>query len=188
MKKKVIATLAVLTTISAAACSFENHTNVQVDAGTNTPTTITVETGNGEKETTLNINSDNPKIVSVETNEVDEDNKDSAEEDKNTQESGGEEASAVTDEDALKAIQNLCFEENPNLKDTIEEGDYPVYWTVESSDDTQIVVLYRAYTGAQIRYYIDRESGDTQVTEFVPGITDAEEKTEQTFNIKDYLK
>ena len=181
MKKKVIATLAVLTTISAAACSFENHTNVQVDAGTNTPTNITVETGNGEKETTLNINSDNPKIVSVETNEVDEDDKESGAEEDNTQ-------GLVTEEDALKAIQNLCFEENPNLKDTIEEGDYPVYWTVESSDDTQIVVLYRAYTGAQIRYYIDRESGDTYVTEFVPGITDEEEKTEQTFNVKDYLK
>ena len=39
---------------------------------------------------------------------------------------------------------------------------------------------------AQIRYYVDPTSGDTYVTEFVPGITDEEQKTGETFNIRDY--
>ena len=51
----------------------------------------------------------------------------------------------------------------------------------------EIVILYRSYTAAQIRYYIDPNTGDTYVTEFVPGITDEEERTEETFNVKDYM-
>lgn len=45
-----------------------------------------------------------------------------------------------------------------------------------------------SYTAAQIRYYIDRNTGDTYVTEFVPGMTDGEGKTDEQFNVKDYYK
>ena len=69
-----------------------------------------------------------------------------------------------------------------------ESDDYTIYWVIDSSDDNQVVVLYRSYTAAQVRYYIDRATGETYVTEFVPGITEEEERTDETFNINDYVK
>ena len=73
------------------------------------------------------------------------------------------------------------------LENIEKEGEYPVYWEVISSDENEIVILFRSYTGAQIRYYIDPVLGDTYVTEFVPQITNEEEKTDEEFNIRDYL-
>ena len=93
----------------------------------------------------------------------------------------------ITDEEVLSAVKNYCRENNPDLKGIEEEGEYPVYWDIESSDEKEIVVLFRSYTGAQIRYHIDPESGETFVTEFVPGITSKEEKTDESFNVRDYL-
>ncbi len=48
-------------------------------------------------------------------------------------------------------------------------------------------MLFRSYTGAEVRYHIDRAAGETYVTEFVSGITEKEERTDETFNIRDYL-
>ena len=62
-----------------------------------------------------------------------------------------------------------------------------LYWEVSTNDTGERVVLYRSYTGAQIRYYIDPVSGDTYVTELVPGIIDDEQRTEESFNVRDYL-
>ena len=58
---------------------------------------------------------------------------------------------------------------------------------VSSSDESRIVVLFRSYTGAQIRYYIDPLSGETYVTESVPGITAGEERTDESLNAWDYI-
>ncbi|MCR4691989.1 MAG: hypothetical protein K5739_11650 [Lachnospiraceae bacterium] len=93
----------------------------------------------------------------------------------------------IDDASALDAIRNYCYEQNPDLKEMEASGEYTIFWDIESSDEKQIVVLFRSYTAAQIRYYIDRASGDTYVTEFVPGITEEEEKTEESFQIRDYI-
>ncbi|MCR5756268.1 MAG: hypothetical protein K6G30_15825 [Acetatifactor sp.] len=93
----------------------------------------------------------------------------------------------LTDEQALSAIQSYCYQSNPDLEDIVNSGEYPVYWSVISSDEQTIVVLFRSYTGAEIRYYIDSISGETYVTEFVPGITPEEERTDESFNVWDYL-
>ena len=92
-----------------------------------------------------------------------------------------------TDDQALSAIKNYCIANNPELEDMVKSGDYTIYWEIESSKDNQIVVLFRSYTGAELRYYIDSVSGDTYVTEFVKGITDGEQRTEETFNALDYV-
>ncbi len=97
------------------------------------------------------------------------------------------EGDRITDEEALSAVKNYCHENNPDLESIEKEGEYPVYWDIESSDETEIVVLFRSYTGAEIRYHINPVSGDTSVTEFVSGITTEEEKTDESFNIRDYL-
>ena len=93
----------------------------------------------------------------------------------------------ITDDQAMTAIKNYCHKTNPDLENIEKEGEYPVYWEVQSSDENEIVILFRSYTGAQIRYYIDPVLGDTYVTEFVPQITNEEEKTDEEFNIRDYL-
>ena len=187
MKKNLLAALAALSIISLTACSYHNHTNVQVTAGTNTPATINVETNNGKQQTNINISSDNPDIISVETNEGNEgqtENNDNNTTEDNT--TANADILPITDDAALSAIKNLCLEENPGIVDYLAEGEVPLYWVVESSDNKQIVVLYRSYTGSQTRYYIDRVSGETYVTELVPGIIDEETENGQTFNIRDY--
>ena len=99
-----------------------------------------------------------------------------------------EEGGKLTDDQLLSAIRNYCFKNNPDLKDIVDAGEYPTYWEIEPGHDNETVVLFRSYTGAQIRYYINPASGDTYVTEFVPGITDEEQKTDESFNVNDYLQ
>ena len=94
--------------------------------------------------------------------------------------------STLSDEQALSAIKNYCYISNPDLEDIVNAGEYPVYWDISSSDEREVVVLFRSYTGAQIRYHIDRASGDVSVTEFVPGISSEEEQTDESFNVRDY--
>ena len=93
---------------------------------------------------------------------------------------------SITDEQAIAAIQNYCYNNNPDLESIVAENNYPVYWDISSSDEGEIVILFRSYTGSQNRYYIDRNTGDTYVTEFVPGIMDEEERTGESFNITEF--
>lgn len=93
----------------------------------------------------------------------------------------------ITDDQAVSAIQKYCYAEIPGLEDYVKAEEYPVYWEVESSDEKEIVVLFRSYTGSLTRYYIDRASGETTVTEFVPGIMTEEEPSEESLNVRDYM-
>lgn len=93
----------------------------------------------------------------------------------------------LSDEQALSAIRNYCYTNNPDLENIVNAGEYQVYWELSSSDEHEIVVLFCSYTGAQIRYYINRMTGDTYVTEFVPGLSSEEERTEESFNVREYL-
>ena len=96
-------------------------------------------------------------------------------------------AEMITKEQALEAIKNYCYTNDPGLKDMEGSDEYTIFWDVSANDAGEIVVLYRSYTAAQIRYYIDPASGETYVTEQVPGIIDEEQRTEETLNIRDYL-
>ena len=93
----------------------------------------------------------------------------------------------LSDGAALTAVQNYCYLANPDLEEIVSAGEYPVYWEVASSDAEEIVILFRSYTGAENRFYVNRSTGDTRVTEFVPGITPEEAPTEERFNVLDYL-
>lgn len=99
-----------------------------------------------------------------------------------------EPVSTLTDEQALAAIVNYCTASNPALEDIVNAGEYDTYWEIVSSDAQQVVVLFRSYTGAQVRYYIDRATGDAYVTEFVPGITPEEERTDESLNVWAYVR
>ena len=93
----------------------------------------------------------------------------------------------VTQEQALAAIQKFCFANDPELEKMINFGDYGTYFDVSTADSGEIVVLYRSYTAAQIRYYINPSTGDVHVTELVPGIIDEEQRTDESFNIGKYM-
>ncbi len=90
--------------------------------------------------------------------------------------------SYISDEMALDAIINRCCLDNPAFADLGAD-----HWVVISSTDSQVVVLFTSYTGAELRYYIDRTTGDTSVTELVPGIIDEEQATDESFNARDYI-
>ncbi len=94
----------------------------------------------------------------------------------------------ITDEEALNSIKNYCYENYPDVKEYEESGECEVGWNIESSDEKQIVVAFRSYTAAIVRFYIDSATGETYITEYVDGITPEEEPTGETFNIQDYSK
>ena len=96
--------------------------------------------------------------------------------------------SRITDEQAVSAVRNYCLAVNPELMNSVNAGDAPVYWDLSSSDENQIVVVFRSYTGALNRYYIDPVSGEAYVTEFVPGVMEEEQRTGETLNVKNYLQ
>ena len=94
---------------------------------------------------------------------------------------------AISQEQALEAIKNYCFITNPDLEGMVDSDEYTINWDVTTNEAGEIVVLYRSYTAAEIRYYINPSSGETYVTERVPGIIDDEQRTDESFNVKDYL-
>ena len=96
-------------------------------------------------------------------------------------------STGLTNDQSLTAIKKYWYKLNPDLKEMENSDGYTIYFEVESSNEEQIVVLFRSYTGALTRYYIDRSTGDTYVTGYMPGITEKEEKTGEEFNIKQYL-
>ena len=93
----------------------------------------------------------------------------------------------ITADRAVSAIMRYCMLGNPDLAGIVGSGDYPAYWELSSVGENEIVVLFRSYTGAENRYYIDPVSGQTYVTERVPGIIDEERRTEESLNAWDYL-
>lgn len=98
-----------------------------------------------------------------------------------------DEENRLSEEQAVSAIRSYCYTVNPELESIVNAGEYPVYWNVSSSDEYEIVVLFRSYTGAQIRYYINRITGETYATESVPPIEPEEKRTEESLNVWEYL-
>ena len=93
----------------------------------------------------------------------------------------------ISDQLALELIAQHCKEQNPDLEEIINAGQYDTYWEIVSSDEREVVILFRSYTGAQVRYYVERATGDVHVTEFVPGVTPEEMPSEETLNVWDYV-
>ena len=93
-------------------------------------------------------------------------------------------AAAFTKDQALAGALNYYTSINPGYE---LKGDYGEYWDVTDENPGEYTVIYRSYTGAINRYYVNSSTGETYVTEFVPGIIDEEQKTGETFNINDYL-
>ena len=180
MNKTIIAAISLTIALGMTACSKSTY-NVEVISGAE-------ESATTEQSSVENVESDTEKQLQDSSNDNEEVKEavDEIVEEIDNSESDSQER--INDDQALAAIRNYCLISNPELEDMVNSEDYTTYWEIESSDDGQIVVLYRSYTGALVRYYIDAATGDTYVTEFVQGITDTEERTDETFNVKDYYE
>jgi len=93
----------------------------------------------------------------------------------------------LSDEQALSAVKSYCIAMNPELEKIVESGKHEVYWEIGPVSDKETVVLFRSYTGAQVYYHVDPVSGETYVTESVPGITSGQQRTDERFNAWDFL-
>nr|WP_297709239.1 hypothetical protein [uncultured Butyrivibrio sp.] len=93
----------------------------------------------------------------------------------------------ITENQAYAAVINYNKAIGSGIDEETNSEGYSEYWDVSTNEDGIIVVLYRSYTGAQTYYYVDPASGETYVTELVPGIIDEEQRTGETFNARDYL-
>lgn len=183
MQKKILPLALCLMCVGLCACGKEKgDTSVQSTASTATtvtePETKPTETTQSDKTTATA--SDKTEAAQAETTLAD----------KTEAEPVGQSESksdTLTEDQALEAIKKYCFNKDPNLKEMTDSSEYNIYWDVTTNASNEIVVLYRSYTGAQIRYYIDPVSGETYVTELVPGIIDEEQRTEESLNVSDYL-
>ena len=93
----------------------------------------------------------------------------------------------ITEDQAYAAVINYNKAMGSGIDGEINSEGYSEYWDVSTNEGGKIVVLYRSYTGAQTYYYVDPDSGETYVTELVPGIIDEEQETGEKFNARDYL-
>ena len=93
-----------------------------------------------------------------------------------------------SEEAALEAVTTYCLETKSGLQEMVDSGEYNIWWMVESSTDDEVVILYRSYTGAHVRYYVDRYTGETYVTESSPMEPENATRTDETFNINDYWR
>ena len=180
-KKKTLLALCIMCA-GLFTCGTENK-NTNVKQETPSTTTMTEQT-TVTTETTQQASTEAVTTESSETAQSDNTETSTSEQIENTTVTNTDK---ITDDQALEAIRNYCYLNNPESKDKAESNDHTIYWTVESSDADEIVVLYRSYTGAQTRYHIDPVSGETYVTELVPGIIDEEQRTEESLNINEYL-
>ena len=130
------------------------------------------------------VNGPDPARVEAEADDAD------TQEAKDSEEVADAESSdtdLITEDQALAAIKKYWFEKEPELEDMLDSDEYTVYFEVTTNDDGEIVVLYRSYTAAETRYYIDPETGNANITELVPGIFDEETASNEKLNIRDYM-
>lgn len=165
MKRKLVLAMACCMVLGLAGCSSEDSTESEAQSG------VQVE-----------------EIPAAETTETAESTEKAETAQDTDKTENAEKPNLITEEQACEAVKKYCIEEFPDLADMVDSDDYTIYWEASTTEDGEICVLYRAYTGALIRYYVNPETGDTYVTEQVPGIIDDEQKTEETLNVKDYIE
>ena len=91
--------------------------------------------------------------------------------------------SALTREQAFQGVSNYCHKEydwnpaenNPDLMDV----------TMGTETATECQVIFRSYTGSYTYFYVDKATGNTRMTQYVPSLNIEEDSG--SFNIYNYL-
>ena len=186
MKKKVLFMIAGCIALGLTGCGAggEDDNGTQIESGSVTEAVQTSE----EEEVTSEEQSESV---------AEEDNTETAEGTViSNYEDGVEEiltenvaqTETITQDQALAAIKKYCYTNDPDLESKEGSDEYTIGWGVTTNEAGEIVVLYRSYTAAEIRYYINPTTGETYVTELVPGIIDEEQRTDESLNVRDYLE
>ncbi len=165
MKRKLVLAMVCCMVLGLAGCSSEDSTESEPQSGVQVeeiPATETTETAESTEKAETAQDTDKTE--------------------------NAEKPNLITEEQACEAVKKYCIEEFPDLADMVDSDEYTIYWDASTTDAGEICVLYRSYTGALIRYYVNPETGDTYVTEQVPGIIDEEQKTDETLNLRDLMK
>ena len=181
MKKKMALFAMCIMCVNLIACGAQNDS-------TSTPkTTTSSATEAAQTSTSTTAAQDTTAAPEQETTEAETEADQSDLTEETTAQQSDSTSEAITEEQALAAIKNYCFAKNPDLKNKAESDEYTVYWDAATNNNNEIVVLYRSYTGAEVRYYVDPVSGETYATDLVPGIIDEEQRNDESLNVKDYL-
>ncbi|MCR5453092.1 MAG: hypothetical protein K6F00_10725 [Lachnospiraceae bacterium] len=183
MKKRLLITALFCIAFCLFACGSQTQ-----NGSDDQKETVTEESNeNTEEQSTA----DNTEEQSTTDNTEEQSTTDNTEEQSaadNKEEQTVSENETLTEEECLEAIKNYCFTKNPDLKDMVDSDEYNISWEVTTNENNEIVVLYRSYTGSETRYYIDPVSGETNITEMAPGITDEEQSVNEQLNIRDYIQ
>ncbi len=91
--------------------------------------------------------------------------------------------STISAEMALEGVSNYCHHE---YDWSVAESN-PSIMGVEMGEETDSAyhVVFRSYTGALVNFYVDKVSGTTRMTEYVPALDRQEEAG--TINLFDYI-
>lgn len=90
---------------------------------------------------------------------------------------------SITKDMAYEGVNNYCHsnydwsiaEENPSM----------MYLTMGDETEVEYKVIFRNYTGVLVYFYVDKSSGATKMTEYVPALDIESEAGE--FDLFDYL-
>ena len=95
-----------------------------------------------------------------------------------------ESPSKITAEMALEGVSNYCHSEY----DWSMAKDNPDIMGVQMGEETDssYQVIFRSYTGAQVNFYVNKESGTTRMEEYVPTL--GVKNDAGTIELFDYLK
>ena len=95
-----------------------------------------------------------------------------------------ESPSKITAEMALEGVSNYCHSEY----DWSIAKDNPDIMGVEMGEETDssYQVIFRSYTGAQVNFYVNKESGTTRMEDYVPTL--GVKNDAGTIELFDYLK
>ena len=158
--KKQIVTMSLMLAISLAGCGNANNNTANIPEGM----ALDVE----ELTTGIETVADEDPENDIET--TDEDS-----------------TGNLTKEQALTAVKNYCYSIQPNIEKLDKSDNYTVNFEVESYSDDEIVVLYTAQTGEEVRFYVDLVSGDAEITAFIPGESTQEEPSDEIIHLRDYV-
>ena len=97
--------------------------------------------------------------------------------------SAGASKNHITEETAYEGVSNYCHsaydwsiaEDNPDI----------MYLEMGEETETEYQVIFRSYTGTFVYFRVDKSSGITSLTEYVPGL--GIEEDAGTIELYDYL-
>lgn len=92
----------------------------------------------------------------------------------------------LTDEEAMTGFTNYLYFKVKNLQMILDEGKLPCTWGIASSSKDEIMIMFKSHTGVLLRYYVNRNSGKTYVTQYSIQ-TNSYYRTKETLNVREYI-